>query len=42
MGNVCLPVDTSAYGVNSNLFTGMYENSDIAKKLKAVLSVPVK
>ena len=40
--HTALPVDTSAYGVNSNLFTGMYENSDIAKKLKAIVSVPVK
>ena len=40
--HTALPVDTSAYGVNSQLFSGMYENSDIAKKLKAVVSVPVK
>jgi alkaline phosphatase len=40
--HTALPVDTSAYGVNSNVFTGMYENSDIAKKLKAIVSVPVK
>ncbi len=40
--HTALPVDTSAYGVNSNVFYGMYENSDIAKKLKAIVSVPVK
>lgn len=40
--HTALPVDTSSYGVNSNIFGGMYENSDIAKKLKAVISVPVK
>ena len=40
--HTALPVDTSAYGVNSNVFFGMYENSDIAKKLKAIVSVPVK
>ena len=40
--HTALPVATSAYGVDSDLFSGMYENSDIAKKLKAVLSVPVK
>ena len=40
--HTALPVDTSAYGVNSNIFSGMYENSDIAKKLKAIVSVPVK
>jgi alkaline phosphatase len=40
--HTALPVDTSAYGVNSQLFSGMYENSDIAKKLKAIVSVPVK
>ena len=40
--HTALPVDTSAYGVNSNVFSGMYENSDIAKKLKAIVSVPVK
>ena len=40
--HTALPVDTSAYGVNSQIFSGMYENSDIAKKLKAVVSVPVK
>ena len=40
--HTALPVDTSSYGVNSNVFGGMYENSDIAKKLKAIISVPVK
>jgi len=40
--HTALPVDTSAYGVDSELFSGMYENSEIAKKLKAVVSVPVK
>jgi alkaline phosphatase len=40
--HTALPVDTSAYGVNSQVFSGMYENSDIAKKLKAIVSVPVK
>ena len=40
--HTALPVDTSAYGVDSNIFSGMYENSDIAKKLKAIVSVPVK
>ena len=40
--HTALPVDTSAYGVNSQIFSGMYENSDIAKKLKAIVSVPVK
>ncbi len=40
--HTALPVDTSSYGVNANVFGGMYENSDIAKKLKAIVSVPVK
>ena len=40
--HTALPVDTSSYGVNSNIFGGMYENSDIAKRLKAIISVPVK
>ena len=40
--HTALPVDTSSYGVNSNVFGGMYENSDIAKRLKAIISVPVK
>ncbi len=40
--HTALPVDTSSYGVNANVFGGMYENSDIAKKLKAIISVPVK
>lgn len=40
--HTALPVDTSSYGVNSNVFGGMYENSDIAKRLKAIVSVPVK
>ena len=40
--HTALPVDTSSYGVNSNLFGGMYENSDIAKKLKEIVSIPVK
>lgn len=40
--HTALPVDTSSYGVNANLFGGMYENSDIAKRLKAIISVPVK
>lgn len=40
--HTALPVDTSSYGVNASVFGGMYENSDIAKKLKAIISVPVK
>ena len=40
--HTALPVDTSSYGVNANVFGGMYENSDIAKRLKAIISVPVK
>ena len=40
--HTALPVDTSAFGVNANVFFGMYENSDISKKLKEIVSVPVK
>jgi len=40
--HTALPVDTSAFGVNAGIFSGMYENSDISKKLKEIVSVPVK
>lgn len=35
--HTALPVATSSYGVNSSVFSGMFDNTDIAKNLKAVL-----
>ena len=32
-----LPVNTTAYGVNADHFSGMLDNTDIARKLKAML-----
>lgn len=35
--HTALPVATSAWGAGSSIFSGMFDNTDIAKKLKAVL-----
>ena len=35
--HTALPVITSAYGVNSDIFSGMIDNTDIAKRLKLIV-----
>lgn len=36
-GHTAMPVSTTSYGAGAKMFTGFYENTDIAKKLKSVL-----
>ena len=36
-GHTGMPVLTTSYGVDAKIFTGYYENTDIAKKLKSLL-----
>jgi alkaline phosphatase len=36
--HTAMPVGTSALGVNAEAFTGMYDNTDIAKRLKAIIT----
>jgi alkaline phosphatase len=36
-GHTAMPVLTTSYGVEAKTFTGYYENTDIAKKLKSLL-----
>lgn len=37
--HTALPVATSSVGVNADLFSGMYENTDISKHLKEIVKV---
>ncbi|MDO4583152.1 MAG: alkaline phosphatase [Planctomycetia bacterium] len=38
--HTALPVNTTAYGVGAEVFSGMIDNTDIAKKLRPILQQP--